>query len=716
VAPADIAADSASEVALGIDIGGTFTDVVVAGADGVRAVVKVLTTPADPAAAAVAGAERALAAARVRAADVSRVVHGTTLATNTILERRGAPVAFVTTRGFRDLLALGRHARVEDERYDLFFAPPVPPVAPTATFAVPERIGPTGEVEVALDESAVADVAEALGRLGIQAVAVCLLHSYVNPAHELRVADLLRGRLGEGVDVVTSTDVWPEVREYERATTTLMSAVVGPVLGAYLRALEDRLRAAGVAAPLFVTDSAGGVMAAATARRRAVATIESGPAAGVVAAAVAGAAHGHDRVIAVDMGGTTAKAALVVDGEPGITYQFQVGGTGSFGTRRSGTGVPIRTPTVDLAEVGAGGGSIAWVDDTGRLRVGPRSAGADPGPAWYGRGGAEPTVTDASVALGYLDPAGLPDGGLAFDAGAAAAAVGELANRLGVDAAEAAAAVHDIADAAMAGAIHVVTVQRGVDPRGYALVSSGGAGPLHAARVAERFGIGDVVVVPVSGVASALGLLTADLRTDRVRTVLLADGGGGGGALDPAALEAQLGEVAAEAAAELAPGEAPHAGGVRFARSADVRFRGQSHELSVPLPDGPLSAADLDAVRDDFVRRHREAFGVGHPGPIEVVNLRVRATQPVAHPAFARPAAARTGAPPVPRTRRAWFGALGGWVDTAVHGLDTALVGRAIAGPALVESNDTTVLVPPGWTAVVAASGAVLLHHEGTSA
>jgi N-methylhydantoinase A len=690
-------------LALGIDIGGTFTDIVVAGPHGVVSVVKQLTTPSDPADAAVVGARLALARAGIAPGLVTRVVHGTTLATNAILERRDVPVAFITTRGFASLLPLGRHARVEDERYDLGFTTPEPPVDAALTFEVAERIGARGEIIEALDDGEVRDLAHRIRALDVRAVAVCLLHSYVNADHERRIGEIMSDVLGGGIDVVLSCDVWPEVREYERATTTVMSAFVGPIMSRYLEVLETRLHEIGVHAPLFVMESSGGVMSATMARRRAVTTIESGPAAGVIAAKVTGADHGFEIVIAFDMGGTTAKAALITDGEPDVTHQFQVGGKGSFGSRRSGTGIPIKAPTIDLAEVGAGGGSIAWVDDQGALHVGPRSAGSDPGPVCYGRGGVEPTVTDASVVLGYLDPGGFVAGGLAFDAAASRAAIAErLALPLGSSPERAAAAVHEIANATMAGAIHVVTVQRGVDPRRYVLVTSGGAGPVHAPRIAERFGIKAIVVPPACGVASALGLLASDLRTDRVRTVNLDDAD-----LSVSGLGERFVELERAAAAEVAPTAVAD---VRFRRSVDVRYRGQSHELNVVLAGDDMNAEVLAQLREDFYRRHHDAFGVASSGPIEVVNLRIRATQAVPHAAFSRRSTASPSSRPARASRDAWFAERGGFVATPVHQLSECTVAVAIEGPALLEAPESTVLVPSGWTAAVASSGAVVLE------
>jgi N-methylhydantoinase A len=699
-------------LALGIDIGGTFTDVVLAGPSGIRAVAKRLTTPSDPAEAAVRAVADALVEAGVSAGAVTRVVHGTTLATNAILERRGAEVAFVTTRGFASLLPLGRHARVEEERYDLSFVPPPSPVDPTRIFEVTERLDATGAVITDLDEDELESLAKHLSTMDLEAIAVCLLHAHTNGAHERRVAEVLGAVLGPDIDIVVSSEVWPEVREYERSTTTAMSAYVGPVMRRYLQVLEQRLADVGVTAPLHVMESAGGVMSAARAARRAVATIESGPAAGVIAARVVGSDHGAGDVIAFDMGGTTAKAALVTNGEPTITNQFFVGGKGSFGAKRSGTGVPIKTPTIDLAEVGAGGGSIAWLDDEDTLHVGPRSAGADPGPVWYGRGGTQPTVTDASVVLGYLDPRGFADAeqsGLRFDEAASRTAFDSLAARVGVSATRVAAAVHEIANATMAGAIHVVTVQRGIDPRGYVLVASGGASPLHGARVAERFGIDTVIVPPAGGVASAVGLLASDLRVDRIRSVQLDDGD-----IRADVLDTHFSELTNSALPDLAGSD--DAGSdddrVGILRSVDLRFRGQTHDITVPIPDGPIDASVIEHLRDDFVQRHRSAFGVGQPGPLELVNVRLRATVAVPPVSFSRATTNETA--PRSSSRAAWDPAADALVDTPVMALSTLTVGDERTGPALIETPESTILVPSGWTARCSPAGAVILRRSST--
>ncbi|NBE96697.1 hydantoinase/oxoprolinase family protein [Nonomuraea sp. KC401] len=668
---------------IGVDVGGTFTDVVLRAKEsrrGTLAVAKVLSTHYDPIAGILAGVTRALGDRDP--AQVERVVHATTLATNAVLERTGVRVAYVTTQGFRATIPLGRYARVEEDRYDLRFTPPPPPVAPGDCFEVVERISARGTVLTPLDPGSVRGAAAAIARRGIESAAVCLLHAYANPAHERQVAAILRESVK---NVVTSSDVWPEIREYERATTTIMSAYIGPLMASYLSRLRERLAGIGIDAPIHVMESSGGVISAELAARRAVATIESGPAAGVLAAAGAGFAD----AISFDMGGTTAKACVVRGGRPEITHEFHVGGKGSFGGRRAGTGVPIKTPAIDLAEVGAGGGSVAWLDQAGALRVGPRSAGSSPGPACYGLGGREPTVTDANLVLGYLSSASIP-----LFPGLAGEALDRLAGPLGVPRERAAYAVHEIVSASMASAVHVVTVQRGIDPRGFALVAFGGAGPTHAARVAERFGIGTVVVPPYCGVASAAGLLSGELSTDRVLSRLDAP--------DPEAVFAAL---ASEAATDL--GVSPGSPGVRVSRSVDVRFQGQAHDLTVPW------SADLALLESRFFQRYAEVYGFTQPGPIELVGYRVRVTMPPEDTHGDRyedlppdTQAHHAGA----GVRRAYFPETDGYVEVPVHTRST--MGAGLRGPAVVEDAESAIVVPPGWSAALTGSRAVHLTRS----
>jgi N-methylhydantoinase A len=693
-------------VSLATDVGGTFTDVVLAREDGRVSVVKTLTTPDDPTEGLLRGVERVLDLAGVAPGEVDRFVHATTLATNVILERRGVDVGFVTTEGFRSMLALGRHARVEEERFDLDYRQAEPPVPLTRTFTVPERISATGEVLTPLDEEAAAEVARALD--GVAAVAVCLLHSYANPVHERRLAEILAAGLPAGTPIVISSEVWPELGEYERATTTLMSAYVGPVMASYLRRLTGRLAQKGINAPVHVMESAGGVLPAELAASRAVYTIESGPAAGVVAAARSGARRGLADLISFDMGGTTAKAGLVRGGRPGITLEFQVGGKGSFGGRRPGTGVPIKVPAIDLAEVGSGGGSIAWIDRGGTLRVGPRSAAADPGPACYGRGGTLPTVTDADLVLGYLDPGGFEQFRLSAEA-ARTAIESHVAGPLGVPVVEAAAAIHDIANAQMSAAIHVVTVRRGIDPRGFTLFTSGGAAPTHVARLAETFGISRILVPPHCGVGSAAGLLHADLAVERGRTFLVpadtlvsascATSAAGTAAM--AGLTAAFADLEAAARTDLCVTEGGWA-----VRSVGIRFVGQAHAFTVELPAGPVTRDSVRHAVEEFYKRYRESYGIDLRDPVEITTARVR----VGVPGRDQDVRARGGKGPG-TSRKAWLD--GGFVDVPVRARAAFDPGEEFSGPYIVTEPQASLLVPPGWRGVVDEAGAVLLERGG---
>jgi len=677
---------------IGVDVGGTFTDVVLADSSGGVAIGKVLTTPDDPRVGVVDGIRQVLDGAIVDPEAVSRVVHGTTLATNVVVQRAAGPVALVTTEGFGDLLRLGRQARVEEDRYDLFFTPAAPPVDARFTFEVAERVSADGEVLVPLTDEAVADVARDVGAARPAGVAVCFLHSYAHPAHERIVAEACRAELPAAY-VVCSSEVWPEMREFERAMTTAVCALVGPVMAGYLGGLESRLRDLGIGCPVEIMESSGGVMSAQAAARRPVATVESGGAAGVTAAGIVGRSMGVADVISFDMGGTTAKTGIVRRGSPAITHDFQIGGKGSFGGARAGTGVPVKIPVVDLAEVGAGGGSVAWVDTGGALRVGPQSAGAMPGPACYGRGGTEPTVTDANLLLGYLDRAGLA-GGVAVDADLAAAAVERsVAAPLEIDTTGAAHAIHEIVNSTMTSAIRMVTVQRGIDPRGFTLVGFGGAGPMHAARLAAAFGIESVVVPWAAGVASAVGLVSSDLTVDVVQTrvVDLDD-------IDPAALTELFDELDARAREEFG------GAGATFTaiRSADVRYRGQAHQLTVSVPNGPLGGEDLSGLTKRFHEVYRQTYGIDADGAAQLVNARVRVVRVVDKLASrAHAIAERDANLALAGERPASFAEAGGFTPTSVFDWSRLEPGCRLVGPAIVEGADATIVVPPGYSAAV---------------
>jgi N-methylhydantoinase A len=685
---------------LGADIGGTFTDVVLTRGSGRMHVAKQLTTPEAPEVAVLEGVRRVLEEAGIPAAQLSRVVHGTTLATNAVIERKGAKVAFVTTAGFGDLLRIGREARVEDDRYDLHFEPAPAPLRREAIFEVQERMSATGEVLKAFDEGSAHAAADGIAALAPDAVALCFLHSYSNPRHEDRMEAILRARL-PGVSVVASSRVHPEMREFDRASTTLFTAEVAPLMASYLARLGEGLRGLGIDAPLQIMESSGGVMAADVAAERAVATLESGGAAGVMAAARFASFYDAVRVISFDMGGTTAKAGVILNGVPSVVRELHVGGRGSFGGRRAGTGMPIKTPTIDLAEVGAGGGSIAWLDPEGVLRVGPRSAGADPGPVCYARGGTAPTVTDANLVLGYLSPVGFAAGSFDLDPEAARAAIEEqIAEPLGTTVERAAWAIHEAANANMAAAIHVVTVQRGLDPREHTLVAFGGAGPMHVVGVANHFGIAHVLAPPQAGVASAIGMQSTDLTAEHGRTYLVS-----ADALDSARAEELFSEV--EEAARRKMGLGGDEPDLVVERLLDTRFAGQAHEVAIPVAD----VRNLADVPDCFRERYRELYGIAPAGRVEYAAVRVRLRLPVDRPPLIDEADAGDVEGGGEEIRLVHFGAEGA-VETRIFSRAALSAGFEGQGPAIVEGPVDTTVIPPGWRLRVDAVGSLEIKRD----
>ncbi|MFN4087819.1 MAG: hydantoinase/oxoprolinase family protein [Alphaproteobacteria bacterium] len=688
---------------IGVDIGGTFTDVaLVDEADGRIRLAKVLTTPQDFSRAVVEGVRTAIEREGVAPDAVTLVAHATTIVTNALLEGKGGRTALVATAGFRDVLELRRSARAD--LYDLFQDPPSVLVPRRLRFEVAERIDASGAVVLPLDESALEDIAARIRAADVQAVAVSLLFSFLNDVHERRVGERLRALLPD-VPVYLSSEVLPEIREFERTSTTAVCAYVAPILRSYLERLEAALGALGLP-PFYVMGSSGGVFETAEALRMPAMAVESGPAAGVVAAALIGRQLGRDDLLSFDMGGTTAKASLITGGQVAVTPEYEVGGHGNVNRWLHGTGHPIRVPVIDLAEVSAGGGSIAWVDAGGALKVGPRSAGAEPGPVCYGRGGTEPTVSDANVVLGYLDREALLGGDLPIDAAAAERALGEKVGApLGLGAVDAAAGVIEIVNANMAGALRIVSIERGHDPRGCALVAFGGAGPVHAARLAEELGIPEVVVPPVPGVFSALGLVATDLRRDYVRTLYAP--------LDtiaPERLGAVLDEMEGAGTAML---EAAGFAGERRAllRSVDLRYARQAYELTVPMQGGLVDRAALDALAADFHERHRDTYGHANPGErVQLVNLRLSAVGTLDRLRLRHladvPDRSRD------RTRRVWFRETG-FVDCSVRWRDGLAVGTVLTGPAIVESVDATLVVPPGWRAEVDGDGFIVMRRTG---
>ena len=656
---------------LGVDVGGTFTDVILHGPDGRATIRKLPSTP--PA------YDRAVVAAvaeltRQGGADIAEVVHGTTVATNAVLERRGSKTALVTTEGFRDVLEL-RRLRIP-RLYDPFWRKPPPLVPRRLRLEVSERVLADGTVERALDEREARAVAARLREENVESVAVCLLHSYRYPAHEELLAQVLEDELPES-SVSLSSAILREQREYERSATTAANAYVRPLMASYLDRIRSGLEALGVRAPLMIMQSSGGVMTADDAKVRPVYALESGPAAGVVAAVGLARRLGYENAISFDMGGTTAKASLIERGAVSRAREYEVGGSLSAGSRLlRGAGELLRIPAIDIAEVGAGGGSIAWFDAAGGLQVGPRSAGADPGPACYGRGGIEPTVTDANVVLGYIPPAPLADGAIAVSAERAEEAVRDVADPLGLSLLEAARGIHDIANARMTRALRAVSSEKGRDPREFVLVAYGGSGAIHACGLAEELGVTTVVVPTLAGLFSSLGLLFARPERHDVRTCQL-----DARAEDTSAAETLLAEMTEGLAAA-----APH----EWARTADLRYEGQSWEVEVDFPEGSSSAELVARFEDE----HERLYGIrGQPGsPIQIRALRVAAIGAEPEAASLRLAAAAGGRA---ASRGAWFGG-----DVAAAPVRSrASVGPARGrGPMLVDEYDTTVVVPPEWT------------------
>jgi N-methylhydantoinase A len=685
---------------IGVDIGGTFTDVaLVDDASGRIGVAKVPTTPADLAEGVLAALGTAMARYRVAAADVGLLSHATTVVTNAILEERGARAALVTTRGFRDVLELRRSARAD--LYDLFQDGPSILIPRRRRFEITERIGADGAVVTSLAEEEIDDLIDELRAARVEAVAVSLLFSFLNPEHERRLGERLRAALPV-VPVYLSCEILPEIKEFERSSTTAVCAYVGPILASYLRRLEASTKAQGLP-PLYLMGSNGGVLEAAEAVAMPAMAVESGPAAGVVAAALIARQTGRRDVISFDMGGTTAKASLIRGGQYETTPDYEVGGGSSRTRWMNGTGHPIRVPVIDLAEVSAGGGSIAWVDRAGALRVGPHSAGADPGPVCYRRGGSEPTVTDCDLLLGYLDARSLLAGDLPIDRDAAEAAVREkLARPLGVDVRGAAAAVIDVVNHAMAEVLKIVSVQRGHDPRDFVLAAFGGAGPLHCAALAGELGIGEILCPPIPGAFSALGLVGSDLKRDYVRTVYVTTADA-----DPAALEAAFAALEQEGAAMLARASVLPARR-HFARSVDARYARQSYELAVPVPAGGLDTARLGQIAEAFHDLHRRTYGHDNRSePVQLVNVRVTAIGSIP-PLAVRDAPAAAGNDAVKARRPLWFRA-SGKVDALVFDRARMPAGLTAKGPAVIESLESTILVPPGWQARMDEDGFVVV-------
>jgi len=678
----------------GVDIGGTFTDIVLLGDDGSRYTKKVLSTVDNYARAIVEGLAALLAEIGGEASGVAELLHGTTVASNAILEHKGAKTGLITTKGFRDVLEI-RNLRMP-RLYDMSWTKPPPLVERRLRTEVAERINAQGGIDTPLDEADVERAVAFLKGEGVQVIAICLLHSYLNPAHELRVKEIA-ARVAPEITLSVSAEVLPVINEYERTSTSVINAYVRPIVAQYLNRLIGELQRTGIAAPLLLMQSNGGLTTAKAAAETPMHIIESGPAAGVVGVQALTRRLGVGKAISFDMGGTTAKASLIENGEVTRATEYQVGAGIVLGSRLlSGAGYTLKVPAIDLAEVGAGGGSILWIDAGGALQIGPHSAGAVPGPVCYDQGGTGPTVTDANVVLGYINPDHLVGGALKLNAGKARAVIEErIARPLGMSVEEAAYGAHLIAASNMIRALKAVSSERGRDPREYALVGFGGNGPIFAAGMAEALRIPQVIIPPAAGVFSSFGLLYAEVEYyfTRTRKVLLR-------AAVAAELQAIVGALEDEARTRLTEdGFAPER--IELRRSASLHYHGQSFELRVPLESGPLGAAAIAALEEAFGAEHERTYGhrAGAEEPVELVSLEVigRGLPDAARGRAARAAAPAADVAIAAPSRRAYFGPRASWMDAGV--VNRSTLGTSQPGPCIVEEYDTTCLIPPGWTA-----------------
>jgi len=685
-----------SELWIGIDIGGTFTDLFVFDpAQGTAATRKVLTDHTDPTVAIERGLAEMIAAGDLVAERVERVVHGTTLVTNAVIMRRGAPTALLTTEGFRDSIEIGTEHRFD--LYDLGIEKPLPLIPRNLRRPIAERVLADGSVERPLDEGQTRAEVKGLLDAGVTAIAVCLLHSFRNPAHERRIGEIIR-ELAKDVHVSLSSDVAPEIREYERASTTAINAFVAPEVGPYLRAFGSRLSRLGIKAPLLIMQSNGGTAAPEAAERYPVKLLESGPAAGAIGAANVARLSKEDRVFFFDMGGTTAKAVIIDAGQPLIAKKLEVAHVYRF---KHGSGLPVQAPTVDLIEIGAGGGSIAHVDALGLLKVGPGSAESEPGPACYGLGGTRPTVTDADLVLGYIGADTFLGGRMKLDRERARTAIAEhVAKPLGITIEEAASGIHRVVNESMAAAARVHLLEHGKTPSAYTMVAFGGAGPVHAYGVARILGCKRIIAPIHASVGSAFGLLCAPISFDTARSfpVPLRDA-------DWQAADQVITELSAEGRRLVEwAGVAPSDTTIEI--SADMRYRGQGHEITVPVTPAQVRNRDVDAMEQSFAEHYRLLNAVAGPNAaVELVTWRVRVRGPVPTIASARGATAN---PSAPRSRKVWFEATG-FADASIIAANELQIGTSVPGPAIVELGGASLTVGPDSAVSLRADGLIVV-------
>jgi N-methylhydantoinase A len=685
---------------LAVDIGGTFTDLALE-QDGRRTTVKVLTTPAAPEQGVMDGFRAVIQAAGVTPSDIALIIHGTTLATNSIIERKGARTALITTEGFRDVIAMGNESRYD--QYDLNIVLPEPLVPRYLRLPVPERLDNTGLILRPLDEAAVHAVIPVLRQEHVESVAVGLLHAFVNPVHERRIQTILQDALPE-IPVSLSSEVSPEMREWERFSTTVANAYVQPMMARYLRRLEADLQAAGAAAPLFLMMSGGGLTTIETACRFPIRLVESGPAGGAIFSAHIARECGLDSVLSFDMGGTTAKICLIDDFKPQTARAFEVARVGRF---RKGSGLPLRIPVIEMVEIGAGGGSIAHVDTMGRIAVGPESAGADPGPACYGRGGTHPAVTDANLSLGRYDPGRFAGGSMQLDVAAAHdALLSDVGSRLGLPAELAALGVVEMVDENMANAARVHAIESGKTYEGRTLIAFGGGGPVHACRVAEKVGIKRVLVPSGAGVGSAIGFLRAPVGYEVVRSLYQRFS-----TFDVIAVNHLLDDMRQEAEAAVAQGSfgAP----VIETRTAYMRYVGQGHEIPVPLPVRVLGSEDIALLRARYDQEYARFFDRPVPGSdVEIMSYAVVVTTETEPVAVLPRGGGSTTEAVRERTQLVRDTTTGEVSEWSIHDRSALLPWATIAGPAIIAEDETSTLIGPGWSAVVNALGYIEMTRE----
>jgi N-methylhydantoinase A len=688
---------------VGVDIGGTFTDIVFLGDDGSLHTRKVSSTSENYAQAIADGLAEVFAETGLGGGDIAELLHGTTVASNAILERKGARTGLITTKGFRDVLEI-RTLRMP-RLYDLTWEKPVPLVERYLRREVTERIDAEGRVRIPLDEGEAEAAVDRLVAEGVEAIAVCLLNSYANPAHERAIKEIAERR-AQGISLSVSFEVLPEIKEYERTSTTVINAYVMPIVAGYLGALRAELDRTAVGAPLLLMQSNGGLTTAGAAARLPANIIESGPAGGVVGAQALARKLDLPNIITLDMGGTTAKAALVEGGHVSRSLEYQVGGGIMVGSRLlTGAGYALKVPAIDLAEVGAGGGSVLWIDPGGSLQVGPESAGAHPGPLCYDKGGTAPTVTDANLILGYINPDYLVGGALVLNPARSHEVVAErIAAPLGLDVDHAAFGAHRIAASNMIRAIKAVSSERGRDPRDYALFAFGGNGPLFAAGMAEELGIRHVVVPPSPGLFSSFGLLYADVEHHYSRTLRRVLRGANAAELEAAwaALE--------DTAREQLTTDGFTAERMQFRRTANMHYKGQTFELTVPAPSGTIDAATIATLEEAFGQEHARTYGhrAGPEEPVELVNLQLAGLGTPDRPRVPdRVGTADTGAPAPLPPRPAYFGPEAGWLETPILSRTGLAGGRE--GPIIIEEYDATCLVPPGAVAALDGYGNIVI-------